>query len=124
VRREFLQDGVRLALTKESCLEQIRRSPDFGCAQGRRVDQIRQVWPNLRIVQAVDSGFCREELMAWCGSEGLDYLLGLAKSERLNKSSRNRPVRFIGLLARQVGQVRDERSDWFGRTQFESAGTC
>src|SRR5258708_33707451 len=30
-----------------------------------------------------DSGFCREELMAWCEAEGVDYLLGLAKNERL-----------------------------------------
>jgi hypothetical protein len=30
-----------------------------------------------------DSGFCREELMGWCEAEGVDYLLGLAKNERL-----------------------------------------
>lgn len=31
-----------------------------------------------------DSGFCREELMAWCeGQEGVDYLFGLAKNRRL-----------------------------------------
>src|SRR5256886_3400613 len=30
-----------------------------------------------------DSGFCREELLAWCEAEGVDYLLGLAKNERL-----------------------------------------
>jgi hypothetical protein len=30
-----------------------------------------------------DSGFCREELMAWCEAEQVEYLLGLAKNERL-----------------------------------------
>jgi molybdopterin-binding protein len=30
-----------------------------------------------------DSGFCREELMSWCEAEGVDYLLGLAKNDRL-----------------------------------------
>jgi hypothetical protein len=30
-----------------------------------------------------DSGFCREELMAWCEANQVDYVLGLAKNERL-----------------------------------------
>lgn len=49
----------------------------------RIVKQIREVWPQVRIVVRGDSGFCREELMAWCEAEGVDYLLGLAKNERL-----------------------------------------
>jgi Transposase DDE domain group 1 len=46
----------------------------------RIVAQIRS-W--VRMVVRGDSGFCREELMAWCDAEGVDYLLGLAKNERL-----------------------------------------
>src|SRR5213078_4411374 len=49
----------------------------------RIVKQIRGVWPQVRIVVRGDSGFCREELMAWCEAEGVDYVLGLAKNERL-----------------------------------------
>jgi hypothetical protein len=49
----------------------------------RIVKQIRAVWPQVRILVRADSGFCREELMAWCEAEGVDYLLGLAKNERL-----------------------------------------
>jgi hypothetical protein len=49
----------------------------------RIVAQIRSAWPEVRIVVRGDSGFCREELMAWCEAEGVDYLLGLAKNERL-----------------------------------------
>jgi hypothetical protein len=49
----------------------------------RIVEQIRAVWSQVRIVVRGDSGFCREELMAWCEAEGVDYLLGLAKNERL-----------------------------------------
>jgi len=45
--------------------------------------QIRSAWPLVRILVRGDSGFCREELMAWCEAEGVDYLLGLAKNERL-----------------------------------------
>jgi hypothetical protein len=49
----------------------------------RIVAQIRSAWPLVRMVVRGDSGFCREELMAWCEAEGVDYLLGLAKNERL-----------------------------------------
>jgi hypothetical protein len=49
----------------------------------RMVKQIRSAWPAVRIVVRGDSGFCREELMAWCEAEGVDYALGLAKNERL-----------------------------------------
>jgi hypothetical protein len=49
----------------------------------RIVKQIRAVWPEVRILVRGDSGFCREELMAWCEAERVDYVLGLAKNERL-----------------------------------------
>jgi len=49
----------------------------------RIVKQIRAVWPEVRILVRADSGFCREELMAWCAVAGVDYVLGLAKNERL-----------------------------------------
>jgi len=49
----------------------------------RIVAQIRSAWPEVRMVVRGDSGFCREELMSWCEAEGVDYLLGLAKNERL-----------------------------------------
>jgi hypothetical protein len=49
----------------------------------RIVEQIRAVWPTVQIVLRADSGFCREKLMAWCEANGVDYLLGMAKNERL-----------------------------------------
>jgi hypothetical protein len=49
----------------------------------RIVAQIRSAWPQVRIVVRGDSGFCREELMAWCEAKRVEYLLGLAKNERL-----------------------------------------
>jgi Transposase DDE domain group 1 len=49
----------------------------------RIVAQIRCVGSQVRIVVRGDSGFCREELLSWCEAEGVDYLLGLAKNERL-----------------------------------------
>jgi hypothetical protein len=37
----------------------------------------------VRILVRADSGFARDELMAWCEANGVDYLLGLAKNDRL-----------------------------------------
>jgi hypothetical protein len=49
----------------------------------RIVAQIRSAWPQVRLVVRGDSGFCREELLAWCEVNRVEYLLGLAKNERL-----------------------------------------
>jgi len=32
-----------------------------------------------------DSGFCREELMAWCEAHAVDYVFGMARNVRLEK---------------------------------------
>jgi hypothetical protein len=49
----------------------------------RIVPQIRAAWPQVRILLRADSGFCREEIMAWCEAHDVDYLFGLAKNSRL-----------------------------------------
>jgi hypothetical protein len=50
---------------------------------GRIVAQIRARWPRVKIILRADSGFAREDLMAWCEAHGVDYLLGLARNQRL-----------------------------------------
>jgi hypothetical protein len=47
------------------------------------VAQIRQSWPDVDIWLRADSGFCREELMAWCEANGVHYVFGLARNGRL-----------------------------------------
>ena len=49
----------------------------------RIVAQIRQRWPYVRILVRADSGFGRDELMAWCEANRVDYLLGVQKNPRL-----------------------------------------
>mgnify|MGYP001178112887 CR=1 FL=1 len=49
----------------------------------RIVAQIRQSWPDVQIIIRGDSGFCRENILCWCESNGVDYVFGLAKNERL-----------------------------------------
>jgi len=49
----------------------------------RMIERIRSSWPKTRIILRGDSGFCREDLMAWCEGHEIDYVLGLAKNSRL-----------------------------------------
>jgi hypothetical protein len=49
----------------------------------RIVGQIRSVWPEVKIIVRGDSGFCRDDIMAWCEARKVDYVFGLAKNERL-----------------------------------------
>ena len=52
----------------------------------RIVVQIRRRWPRTRILLRGDSGFCREPLMAWCETNRVDYVFGLAGNDRLDKA--------------------------------------
>jgi hypothetical protein len=47
----------------------------------RVVARIRARWLATRIMLRADSGFAREDLMAWC--EANDFVFGLAQNERL-----------------------------------------
>jgi hypothetical protein len=48
------------------------------------VAAIRRRMPEVRIIVRADSGFCREELLAWCESQpAVYYCIGLAQNARL-----------------------------------------
>ena len=49
----------------------------------RVVAQLRAAWPKVKIILRADSGFCREELLSWCEENRVDYVVGLARNERL-----------------------------------------
>lgn len=51
----------------------------------RIISRIRVRWPDTRIVIRGDSGFCREHIMNWCEHNAVDYVLGLAKNQRLKR---------------------------------------
>lgn len=57
----------------EGAVEEVRRI----------VAQIRRQWPDVDIVIRADSGFARDDLMAWCEASGVQFVLGLAKNDRL-----------------------------------------
>jgi hypothetical protein len=70
------------------------RTADKDAADGakeeiaRIVAHIRARWPEVEIILRADSGFARDDLMAWCEENGVEYIFGLAKNERLVKAIR------------------------------------
>ncbi|MEO1696310.1 MAG: IS1380 family transposase [Planctomycetota bacterium] len=49
----------------------------------RIVTGLRAAWPDVRVVVRGDSGFCREWIMSWCEERSVDFVLGIARNERL-----------------------------------------
>ena len=78
----FCGDHVLCARLREA-----NHDASFGCLTEIRriVAQIRAAWPKVKIVLRGDSGFCRNQLMSWCESNGVDYLFGMARNQRLRK---------------------------------------
>lgn len=50
------------------------------------VTRVRDRWPTVRIILRGDGGFCRDEIMSWCEVHQVDYVLGLAKNNRLKSA--------------------------------------
>lgn len=66
----------------------------------RIVAQIRARWPKVEIWLRADSGFAREELMAWCENNGVEYVFGLARNDRL-----------VGKIARELQAAEKEAAE-------------
>jgi len=66
----------------------------------RIVTQIRARWPTTRIVIRGDSGFCRDAIMSWCEDNGVRYVLGLARNQRLYRA-----------LGRELAEARAEHEE-------------
>jgi hypothetical protein len=79
------------------------RQSNVGPAEGtvaeldRIVTQIREQWPEVKLVIRADSAFSRDDIMSWCEEHGVDYVLGLARNTRLE-----------GMLADEMEQSRAE----------------
>jgi hypothetical protein len=68
-------------------LREANHDAAFGSLQEIRriVAQIRVAWPEVKIILRGDSGFCRNELMSWCENNGVEFVFGLARNQRLRK---------------------------------------
>jgi hypothetical protein len=51
----------------------------------RIVARLRNRWPKVKIILRADSGFSREELMRWCEDNGVEFVFGLARNDRLRR---------------------------------------
>jgi hypothetical protein len=69
----------------------------------RIVAQIRAAWPEVKIILRGDSGFCRDELMSWCEDQGVDFVWGMARNQRLRK--------IIGAQMHQATQQWNQRAN-------------
>ncbi len=69
----------------------------------RMIGQIRQSWPEVSIIIRADSGFCRDDLLLWCEENNVDYVIGLAKNDRLK------------------GEIAEEMSQ--AKVEFKKTGT-
>jgi hypothetical protein len=100
------------------------RKSDIDAAEGsveelkRIVTMLCAAWPKVRLIIRGDSGFCREDIMAWCEAEGVDFVLGLAKNDRLNALS----LRWR-LDAQQAFLDTCEPSRVFGELQYRTRKT-
>lgn len=74
------------------------------------VRQLREVWPDVKILLRGDGGFCRWRLMRWCDSNNIRYIFGLARNPVLQRASAE--------LLEQVAQ--DFRLDGRSHREFDT----
>jgi hypothetical protein len=54
------------------------------------VRRLRAAWPGVKLTIRGDGGFCRWRTMRWCDSDGIGYVLGLARNPALQRQARDR----------------------------------
>jgi hypothetical protein len=83
----------------------------------RLVAQIRERWPETRIILRADSGFAREALMHWCEeTPRVEYVFGLARNKRLEAWLAPTLVR-VGERVTAEGRAGREFAELFYRTR-------
>lgn len=76
----FCGDFPLRAILRPSCIDVAKHVEDY---IEEIVLRLRRQWPNVKIIVRGDSGFCREDLFAWCERNKVNYVIGLAKNSRL-----------------------------------------
>lgn len=83
----------------------------------RVVGQIRQRWPNVRILLRGDPGFARDALMVGCEANHVDFLFGLAHNWRLEAILTPSPMREAKKVSKRTGKTARRFKDFSCRTQ-------
>ena len=105
------------------------RTADRDAADGtveeleRIVGRIRKRWPGVEIWLRGDSGFCRDELLAWCEAQGVEYVLGIARNPRLKRSLAPELERARQECER-TGQAARVFKDFWSGDDFVDSGDC
>jgi Transposase DDE domain group 1 len=81
------------------------------------VSALRKHWPEVKIILRADSGFCRWKMLRWCESHQVDYIVGIAKNDRLKALSAK-----LGQRAERKHQKSDEKVRLFKQFKYR-AGT-
>lgn len=89
----------------------------------RIVAQIRQHWPQTRIVLRADSGFARDALMSWCEGHEVEYVFGLARNARLQRAVEAAQQRMREQFERTAVACREfvELPDWRTQNSWSTA---
>ena len=99
-------------------LARLRSAAEDGAAGvekdlARPVERVRARWPHTHIILRTDSGFCREPILAWCESAGIDYVIGLARNRHLQDRIASAMRRSRSRAATTGRQSRRFRSFWW-----------
>lgn len=80
----YIFDGRHLLVAK---LREANQDGAAGACEEivRVVGHVRKSWPDVEIWLRADSGFARDNLMTWCEANGVEYVFGMAKNNRLSE---------------------------------------
>ena len=82
------------------------------------VATIRERLPSVKIVVRADTGFSREEIIAWCEAQSdVFYLIGMARNPRLERLAGPATLR---AAAQRTGTLPRVMKSWV-RTEMEAA---
>jgi hypothetical protein len=70
------------------------------------VKTLRKRWPKVKIILRADSGFCRWKMLRWCERVRVNYIVGLAKNQRLQTLSEKLQKRAERKYQRSASKVR------------------
>jgi hypothetical protein len=82
------------------------------------VAALRQQWPEVKITVRADSGFCRWRMLRWCEKHQVNYIVDIAKNERLHALSAKwqqraeRKYYKRGAKVRVFGQLNYKAKSW------------
>jgi len=77
------------------------------------VKRLRQQWPEVKIIFRGDSGFCRPRILNWCERNGVDYIVGLARNNRLKAMSND-----LRILAEELYRYTKAKQREFDHFQY------